>query len=148
MQVGAVFVAAWLLGWYQRWYFQRRGRSFPEIRVVVPWYAGEVLDLFGFPAGADVHGGLWWRTDDRRITFYADCSDTFAIGAADVEEITEADMPLLRACRADLRAHSDVEWLLPVLYAARKRGTVPPEWWFDSEPDAPRSLFVMEGRGV
>lgn len=108
--------------------------------VRLPPHTADVLVLFGFPDGADVHGGLFWRTDGGRVMFYADCSDTFAWGSADAEEILEGDVPLLRECFADVSRHG-VEWLLSVLFAARKRGTVPPDWWFRSEPDVPRALF-------
>jgi hypothetical protein len=110
----------------------------------LPPHAAEVMALFGFPHGADNAGSLQWHTrDDGAILFSADCSDTFAWGTADSEQIDESDMPLLRRCFDDLRAVHG-EWVLGELYAARKRGERPMHRWMKRETPDVQALFPVE----
>lgn len=92
----------------------------------MPPHTAEVMWLFGFPDGADASSDLrfWWRTDHEPMTLFALCSDVFHWATADLESITEDDMPLLRGCFEDLAALDDLLWL-PELFAARKRGMRP-----------------------
>ena len=109
----------------------------------LPPHAAEVMALFGFPHGADNAGSLLWHScDDGTFKFSADCSDTFAWGTADSEQIEESDMPLLRRCWDDLRAVHG-EWVLGELYAARKRGMCPMHLWMEREAPAVRALFPV-----
>lgn len=83
---------------------------------------------------ADCHDSLLWHVDnDGAVHFSAQCSDTFFWASADAEEITEADVPLLRQCLADLRA-LDAEEGLPQLYAARRRRMRPMRIFLNPKP--------------
>lgn len=91
-------------------------------------YLTAVLGAF---ADADYHdGGLLWHVKDGRVHFFATCSDTFHWASADAEEITEADVPLLRQCLADLKTIK-AEYELPTLFSARKRGMRPMSVYID-----------------
>ena len=95
----------------------------------LPPHAADVMYLFGFPYGADCTDGLWWRAyEDGQIKLFAQCSDTFHWASADMEEIEEDDIPLLRQCLEDLKA-VDEQYLLDVLFAARKRKMRPMSLW-------------------
>jgi hypothetical protein len=90
---------------------------------VTPYEAAEVLALFA--EAEDFDNGVWWRVDmtpggNREMRLYAECNDLFFWATADAEEITVADIPLLRQALADLRA-VDAEYELGHLFAARKR---------------------------
>jgi hypothetical protein len=107
----------------------------------LPAHGAEVLWLFGFPHGADAHASLFWRSaDDGTLDLFAQCSDTFAIAAADVELIEGGDVPLLRACLDDLRV-VDATYLLGELFASRKRRLRPMEAWLRDLTPAQRALF-------
>lgn len=92
-----------------------------------------LLDLLALLRDADMMGQdmpMIWHVTDGRAHLSVICSDTFAWGCADAEEITAADMPLLRQCLTDLRAaevHGEI-WL-GELYCCRKRGMRPMNRW-------------------
>lgn len=92
-----------------------------------------ILGLLALLRDADMMGQdtpLIWSVQDGRARLSMMCSDTFAWGCADAEEVTAADMPLLRQCLTDLRAaeeHGEI-WL-GELYCCRKRGMRPMNRW-------------------
>lgn len=90
-----------------------------------PGFTYDVLELFYL---ADLCDGLMWSTKDGVVTFSTLCSDVFWWGTADAEGITPDDLPLLHQCLADLR-EVDQEYLVPELFAARKRGLRPMRLW-------------------
>jgi hypothetical protein len=93
--------------------------------LMTPYEAAEVLALFA--EAEDFEGGVFWRVDmtpggTREMTLFAECNDLFFWATADLEEITTADIPLLRATLDDLKAlRSCDEGELGHLFAARKR---------------------------
>lgn len=80
-----------------------------------------VLTIF---ADADVHGALYWRIDDGVVTLFANVSDVFAWGFADLEEITADRLEELQRAYDDLAPIDNTEWV-PELYAARLRSMRP-----------------------
>lgn len=73
---------------------------------------------------------MFWHVKDGRASFHMACSDTFAWGCADAEEITPADIPLLRKTLDDLKALNDYEEIwLGELYCCRKRAMRPMNRW-------------------
>jgi hypothetical protein len=93
---------------------------------MTPYEAAETFALF---EQADDYESLMWRVDmrpgmDRAVKVFARCSDWFAWGSADAEEITKDDIPLLRRSLADLQK-ADAEYYLAELFASRKRGMRP-----------------------
>lgn len=78
----------------------------------------EVLDLFW---QNDMEGELFWRVDNKKITFYAMCSDVFSWGTADCEEITERNFRELCFAIDDIRAIDKNSDLGLELFAARQR---------------------------
>jgi hypothetical protein len=90
---------------------------------VTPYEAAEVFALFA--EAEDFDNGVWWRVDmtpgaSREMRLYAECNDLFFWATADAEEITVADIPLLRQALDDLKAIG-AEEELGHLFAARKR---------------------------
>src|ERR1700681_2040369 len=64
-------------------------------------FTTEVLRVFD---ECDCHTDLFWRTSGDELRLLAACSDWFYWACADAEEITPADLPLLRSCADDLLA--------------------------------------------
>lgn len=100
-----------------------------------------VTELFRILREADLMGEstpLIWQVDQEgRLRFSMLCSDTFAWGCADAEEVTRKDLPLLRECLADLKAVKDYgELWLSVLYCCRKREMRPMNAWVEKVPRA------------
>jgi hypothetical protein len=90
---------------------------------VTPYEAAEVFALFA--EAEDFDFGLMWRVDmtpggTRDMKLLAVCSDFFFWATADAEEITLADVPLLRQTLDDLRPLA-AEYEMGTLFAARKR---------------------------
>ena len=57
-----------------------------------------VLKLTGF----EYTSNLWWRDDEEgRLQMFINCSDFFAWGGADLEEITDANIDLLASTVAE-----------------------------------------------
>lgn len=84
------------------------------------WYVVRVLSLF---AQADCRDSLFWHVNGD-VEFFAQCSDFFWWGTADLEEIKRDDLDLLAECLRDL-AEIDTKYMMPELFAARKRGMRP-----------------------
>jgi hypothetical protein len=91
-------------------------------------YMVRVLDAF---EKADLFDGLLWRVKNKAVTFAAICRDTFWWATADAEEINTDDLDLLERCLTDLKPH-DEAYLLPELFAARKRNLRPMRLWLKS----------------
>lgn len=76
----------------------------------------------------DISDGLTWRVHEQDVKVFALCNDLFWWATADLEEITEDDLPLLERCAADLRS-VDAEYFLGELFASRQRGMRPQFPW-------------------
>lgn len=104
--------------------------------IELPSNTGEILAVYGFASGgADACDSVWWRTDNRKIRFFAECSDTFGWATADAEPIEEGDEVLLRQCLEDLKSY-DETYLISELFAARKRKMRPMRLWLGIHPSA------------
>lgn len=79
----------------------------------------------------DISDGITWRVHEQDVKVFALCNDLFWWATADLEEITEDDLPLLERCAADLRT-VNAEYFLGELFASRQRGNddppLPPMW--------------------
>ncbi|GAA2108015.1 hypothetical protein [Streptomyces synnematoformans] len=96
------------------------GHSCPDQTLA---FVRRVLELFSL-THADCADTLFWRVDDGEIHLFANVSDIFFWGAADLEEITPARLPDLERAYADCKAAGGAEYM-PELYAARIRGERP-----------------------
>lgn len=114
-----------------------------------------VLDVLAVTAEAELvfeDAPFLWHVKDGRAVFYMACSDAFAWGCADGEEIASDDIPLLRQTLTDLKAAGDYSemWLGP-LFCARKRGMRPMNRWMkvmrekEGLGDAAYELFCTAG---
>ena len=81
----------------------------------------DVMTLF---AQADSHDTLLWWPKGTGLALWANVSDVFAWGSADVEEITLERLPVLRQALADLDTVNGTGWIAE-LYTARIRGMRP-----------------------
>lgn len=87
-----------------------------------PHEAVAVLDVF--ERADNMTEALIWRIDMAAgpdVRLHAMCNDFFFWATADAEEITAADLPLLKSCLADLKQADDATYYLGELFAARKR---------------------------
>lgn len=104
-----------------------------------PRHLEYVLVVLKIMEQADCFESLLWRVKDGRCAFSLMCSDTFAWGCADAEEVTPDDVPLLWITWQDLKAIQDADRAsaalcdLPELYAARKRCMRPMNAWMASQ---------------
>lgn len=96
-------------------------------------FALRVLEIFSI-THTDASGDLMWRVEDGEIFFYADVSDVFAWGGADVEPITPQMMHVLEGAYASLKAVGGEEFTAE-LYAARIRGMRPQGAAYPGEAD-------------
>jgi hypothetical protein len=101
-------------------------------------YVHRVLAAFAF----DNTESLWWRVDGEYapVTFFAQVSDVFWWGTADVEPIAPVDVPLLEQTAADTRRAGAEVWIAE-LYAARKRGSRPQGAFYEHIPAGLWALF-------
>jgi hypothetical protein len=110
---------------------------------MTPYEAAEVFALFA--EAGDFEAGISWRVDmtpgrNRDMTLYAECSDLFHWATADYEEITAADIPLLRQALDDLKPlHAGYE--LGHLFAARKRRLRPQRPCYNGMPADVAALY-------
>lgn len=114
----------------------------------------EVLRLF-----QQTSEQLWWKVDDEgNITWFVMCSDVFAWGTADAEEIeTIEDLLLLRDAKAEcdalaarMKKDGDSGWASvqeywPTLWAARKRAMRPQGALYKYLPEQMWGLFDAVG---
>lgn len=97
----------------------------------------------GEPAG-EVH---WYVKDGEPVPWFI-CNDMFWWGCADAEDITEADLPLLRQTRDDLIAAGDGHLdELASLYCARKRGMRPQGAWYRVAALTPQVQALFDACG-
>lgn len=89
----------------------------------------------------DFHFARTWRDKENpdKIGFFAICSDTFAWGCADSEEITPENVALLEQSYSDIAdmipnedAKRYYRYLGPTLFCSRVRKTRPMKRWLDS----------------
>lgn len=80
-----------------------------------------VLEQFAF----DACDHLFFRVDDGHMSIGVNCSDTFAWGCADFEEITPANLDILIAARKDVTDIDRLAWEWPLLFCARVRAMRP-----------------------
>lgn len=106
------------------------GASSAEERLA---FITRVMEIFSL-THADAYDELFWRVDDGQLRLYANVSDVFAWGCADVEEITPETLPILEQAFLDLRPHRATHWT-PALYAARRRGERPQGAAYPDERD-------------
>lgn len=82
-----------------------------------------VMEQFAFEYCDD----LFWRVDDGVVNVFTNCSDTFAWGCADAEQITAENVDLLESTRLEAEAllgrYRAYAW--PLLWCARVRGMRP-----------------------
>jgi hypothetical protein len=114
-----------------------------------------ILDLLAITRDAELtyeDCPFLWHVSDGRAGFSMACSDVFAWGCADAETVEPGDLPLLRACLAELRGAGKYEevWL-GILFCARKRGMRPMNRWMkdmrekEGMTDAVHALFCAAG---
>ena len=92
----------------------------------------------------DCHEKLFWRvspTGSEQFFFFVNCSDTFAWGSADLEEITFENLDVLKASFADIDAITAEHWYAPLLFAARVRKIRPIREFMWDLPDYLKKLF-------
>lgn len=60
-----------------------------------------LIEILEFIAEEDLHGMLYWRTDDcyAPITFWINSNDVLAWGCADVTEVNEETLAVLNDCK-------------------------------------------------
>lgn len=111
-----------------------------DIRVLNdPGHLEYVMSVLRIMEAADQYESMLWHVKRGRVIFAALCSDTFAWGCADCEEIRPQDLPLLWQTWQDLKAIQDADKSsvavcdLPELYAARKRGMRPMNAWMATQ---------------
>jgi hypothetical protein len=82
--------------------------------------AFRVLEVF---AQADAHEALFWKFETAgELKMFANCSDTFTWGSADLEEITPETVGVLEQAEKDLQGIAPrTGHFLPELYASRVR---------------------------
>lgn len=115
-------------------------------------YTDEVLSALQEAGLMGEDTPVMWHVVGHDVTFYMMCSDTFAWGCADAEQIEPDDIYLLRQTIADLRAAGagGVVWA-GILFCARKRGMRPMNRWLKREreredmTDAVYNLFCATG---
>ena len=110
---------------------------------MTPYEAAEVFALFA--EAEDFENGVFWRVDmtpgrNREMRLFAECSDLFFWGTADCEEITPADVPLLRHALDDLKPLG-AEYELGHLFAARKRKLRPQKPCYKDMAPAVAALY-------
>lgn len=77
----------------------------------------------------DACGSIWWRCDDGKLKVFVSCGDVFHWGFADLEEITEHNLPILRRSVEDVAAIAGSKYANQddgfTLFCARVRGMRP-----------------------
>jgi len=94
-------------------------------------FVTQVMQIFSL-SHSDSYGDLFWRVDDGRLKLYANVSDVFFWGGADVEEITPETLSLLEQAYTDLKAVGAEEYTA-TLYAARIRKMRPQGAYYPSD---------------
>lgn len=88
--------------------------------MALPEHTEELLRLM---LAHDCHSELWWntrtRTKDGDLQFFINCNDVFVWGCADLEAITEENLPVLKESLAISSLWGSL------LFCARVRGMRP-----------------------
>lgn len=107
-----------------------------------PEFVYAILEIFGF----DWCDALFWRTDAEYAPLYiaVNCSDIFAWGGSDLEEIHPEDIPDLRQAKADCTAAGDAGDFAE-LWCARKRKMRPQGAYYKYIEPPMRPLFDAAG---
>lgn len=100
-------------------------------------YIVAVLRIFD---EADHHDELWWRVDDGKVRFFVPCNDVFWWGTADLEEITEANLPLLESTLRESEGKEWWAWAAQV-FVARVRNMRPQGACYKHYPPEAREMF-------
>lgn len=115
-------------------------------------YTDEVLSVLQEAELMYADTPVMWHVVGHDVTFYMVCSDTFAWGCADAEQIEPGDVELLRQTIADLKTAVPAgEIWTGILFCARKRGMRPMNRWLKREreredmTDAVYNLFCATG---
>ena len=81
-----------------------------------------ILDVLRLFAEHDMQDQLFWRVDEKTVSFFVNCNDLFFWACSDAEPITPETLPVLRQAIADCVA---VDPMQPeeglTLYACRQR---------------------------
>jgi hypothetical protein len=96
-----------------------------------------VLKAFEF----DNTDSLWWRFDGDKVRLFAQCSDFFEWGTADLEEILPEDVDLLEQCVKDVIELDRTNMYAGELFAARKRKQRPQGACYKNLPESLWPLF-------
>lgn len=91
--------------------------------VEIPSFTARLLALMGWlEGGIDCCDGLFWRTDNGKISFHL-ILDSGTSSGADLEEVAnEEDMDLLEEALAAIRdVDDDYDYWAPELFASWKR---------------------------
>lgn len=93
-----------------------------------------VLRILTLLAEADAHSYFFWDSNDGEFRFYIRCDDTFALAAADAEEVTADNIAILERSMKDVQASvaNDLEGFYEwhwgaILFCARMRKQLPVE---------------------
>lgn len=109
----------------------------------------EVMRLFCDDGEWGGNSDLYWRVKGDKIEFMVNCNDLFYWACADVEPLTESDLPLLKSCKDDLEKCQDsfiAVCYTGSLYCSRKRGMRPQQPFYKQVkmPDV-EALFNAAG---
>lgn len=104
-------------------------------------FVTRVLKAFEF----DATDSLWWSFDDSKLRLYANCSDFFEWGTADLEEIQPEDLDLLEQCVKDAIELDATNCWAGELFCARKRKMRPQGACYKNLPEALWPLFDAAG---
>ncbi len=96
-----------------------------------------VKEIMLLAAKHDMQEDLYWNEDFR---FFIPCNDFFAWGVADMEEVTEEDLPALRQAVEDADDGYGGFWG-GLLYCARKAGMRPQGAYYMHIPEEHWPLF-------
>jgi hypothetical protein len=84
----------------------------------------------------DIRDGLFWNVIGGVPKFYAECSDMFMWGCADLEEITPENFHILEQSLVDVLATENFAFYSTYLFACRVRKQRPMKRWFEHKKDA------------
>jgi hypothetical protein len=102
--------------------------------------AENVLRLLRLFEGDDC-SWLIWAEDRDELRFAVNCSDTFAWGTADAEDVSDDDLDAIAQAKTDSRI--DPFW--PTLWVARKRQMRPMRLFLDDTAEPMSGLLMACG---
>lgn len=104
-------------------------------------FVTRVLKAFEF----DNTDSLWWNFVDSKLHLFAQCSDFFEWGTADLEEILPEDIDLLEQSVTDVTELDRTNMYAGELFAARKRKLRPQGACYKNLPEVLWPLFDAAG---